>query len=64
MWFSVRGRDERLADAFTSDDTGGGLYGSDARAVFRAHEAGDYTIQVATRDDDVTGYVLRVESAS
>jgi hypothetical protein len=64
MWFSVRGRGERLADAFSSDDAGGGLYGYDARAVFRADEAGDYTIQVATRDDDVAGYVLRVESAS
>ena len=64
MWFSVRGRGERLADAFSSDDAGGGLYGDDARAVFRADEAGDYTIKVATRDDDVAGYVLRVESAS
>jgi S1-C subfamily serine protease len=64
MSFTVRARGERLADAFFSDDAGGGLYGSDARDVFVADEAGEYTIQVAAVDFDVAGYVLRVEPTS
>lgn len=62
--FTVRARGERLADAFFSGDAGGGLYGSDARDVFVADEAGEYTIQVAAADFDVAGYVLRVEPTS
>jgi Trypsin-like peptidase domain len=64
MAFFVGSRGERLADAFFSDDTGGGLYGSDARDVFEADEAGEYTIYVIGGGTGVTGYVLRVEPTS
>jgi hypothetical protein len=60
MTFTVRAPGERLADAFFVDDGGGGLYDDDARDVFVADDAGDYTLHVATYDIDVTGYVLRV----
>lgn len=63
MAFFVRAPGERLVDAFFSDG-GGGLYGSDARDVFRPDEAGDYTVQVTARDFDVAGYVIRVDPAS
>jgi hypothetical protein len=61
MAFFVRAPGEGFADAFVADGGGGGLYGSDARDVFVADEAGEYTIQVAAYDFDVAGYVLRVE---
>ena len=63
MAFYVRAPGERLADASFFDDGGGGLFGSDARDVFRADETGAYTIHVVARDFDVTGYVLRVKWA-
>jgi hypothetical protein len=63
MAFFVRAPGERLADAFVANDGGGGLYGSDARDVLVADEAGEYTIQVAAYDFDVAGYILRAEPA-
>jgi hypothetical protein len=62
--FFVGARGERLADAFYSDDTGGGLYGSDARDVFDADKAGEYVIYVTGYAGGVAGYVLRVEPTS
>src|SRR5262245_6474231 len=64
MHFYVRAPGEQLADAFVSDDGAGGLFGHDARDLFRAEEAGSYTIYVGAGDLDVAGYVLRVKWAS
>jgi hypothetical protein len=62
--FFVGAPGERLADAFYSDDAGGGLYGSDARDVFEADKAGEYVIHVTGYAGGVSGYVLRVEPTS
>ena len=46
------------------DDSGGGLFGTSARIVYRAPHEGDYFIRVRdARDSNVGGYILTVTEA-
>ncbi len=48
----------------TDDDSGGGLFGTNARIVYRAPHDGDYFIRVRdARDSKFGGYVLTVREA-
>ena len=58
--FDSATRAQRMSD----DDGGGGLFGTNARIVYRAPHEGDYFIRVRdARDSNVGGYVLSVTEA-
>ena len=52
------------AQGIEDDDSGGGLFGTNARIVYRAPHEGDYLIRVRdARDSNVGGYILTVADA-
>ncbi len=52
---------QRLVEGAYTDDSGLGLYGTDARSIYTATAAGTYEIVVAVNDYVATGYALTVK---
>ncbi|MYC97605.1 MAG: SH3 domain-containing protein [Caldilineaceae bacterium SB0661_bin_32] len=57
-------RGETLEVWLRDENSGGGLFGLDARVVFKAPHTGEYILGVASRWEPPSGYVLTVEQAS
>ncbi len=54
---------ETLEVWLRDENSGGGLFGLDARIVFQAPHTGEYILGVASRWDPPSGYVLTVDQA-
>jgi len=59
--FGVVAPGQRLVDGTFTDDSGLGLYGTDARSTYTAATTGTYQIVVGVNDYVATGYALEIK---